>query len=205
MRRLLAALLLASGGALAQSDGPAVEACQSLAKRQQEGGGEVVIERDDRLQLVRRPRKAGSQPVSSVLTGNGAMVFADAPSAELAFVCLLADQKRAVFFEWLPRGEASALAACTRAPGLRERAQRCLEGLQQSAEQELLEVYTQRFQQAKDRGEATVAAFRKSNDAWRAYRDAECARRSAQASEKPDHVELACRVELTRRRAAEMR
>ena len=37
-----------------------------------------------------------------------------APSAELAFICLLADDKRAVFFEWLPRANASAMAQCTR-------------------------------------------------------------------------------------------
>jgi uncharacterized protein YecT (DUF1311 family) len=205
MRALVAGLLLASGGAMAQYDGPAVEACRALAKRQQEGKAEVVIDRDDRLQLARRARKAGSQPVSAVLTGNGAIVLSGAPSAELAFVCLLSDEKRAVYFDWLPRGGASALAACTRDPGLRERAQACLEGLQQTAEQELQEVYARRFQQANESGGAALDTYRRSNDAWRAYVDAECARRGAQAGGKAAQVELACRVELIRRRAAEMR
>ena len=205
MRALVAGLLLASGAAMAQYEGPAVEACRSLAKRQQDGKADVVIDRDERLHIARRARKAGSQPVNAVLTGNGAIVLAGAPSAELAFVCLLADEKRAVYFEWLPHGEASPLAACTRDPGLRERAQACLEGLQQAAEQDLLQVYARRFQQANDHGGGALDAYRKSNEAWRAYRDAECARRSAQASEKPVLAELACRVDLTRRRAADMR
>ena len=205
MKALAAGLLLASGAAMAQYAGPAVEACRSLAKRQQEGKAEVVIDRDDKLQLVRRARKAGSQPVSAVLTGNGAIVLSGAPSAELAFVCLLSDDKRAVYFDWLPRGDASPLAACTRDPGLRERAQACLEGLQQAAEQDLLQVYARRFQQANDHGAGALDTYRKSNEAWRAYREAECARRSAQASENPVLAELACRVDLTRRRAADMR
>ena len=203
--RLVASLLLASGAAMAQYEGPAVEACRSLAQRQQEGKAEVVIDRDERLQIARRARKAGSQPVGAVLTGTGAIVFAGAPSAELAFVCLLADEKRAVYFDWLPRGEAAPLAACTRDPGLRERAQACLEGMQQAAEQELQEVYARLFQQANERGGAVLDSYRRSNDAWRAYVDAECARRGAQAGERTPQVELACRVELMRRRAAEMR
>jgi uncharacterized protein YecT (DUF1311 family) len=207
MRLLVAALALASGTAIAQYRGPAVDACLAQAKRQQEGTAQIVLERDASLQIARGARKAGSQAVSAVLTGNGAVVFPESPSAELSFLCLLADEKRAVFFSWLPRSTPSALASCARSAELRARLRPCLESLQQMAEQELLLVYAQHFQQANERGAATVAAFRKSNDAWRAYRDAECARRREQPREgtAAEDLELACLVELTRRRAAEMR
>ena len=203
---LLAGLVLASGSAAAQYQGPALEACRAQAKRQHDGAGEVLIERDASLLIARGARKAGSQPVGAVLTGNGAIVFAGSPSAELSFVCLLADEKRAVFFSWVPRGDASVLASCTRSAQLRGQAHECLAGLQQVAEQELLVAYTQRFQQARERGEAVLAAYRKSNEAWLAYRDAECARRREQAPEGigGQDLELACRVELTRHRASEM-
>ena len=206
MRALIASLMLAGGSAFAQYDGPAAEACRAQAKRQQEGAGEVVIDRDASLQIARRAHAVGGQAVSAVLTGNGAIVFAGSPSAELAFICLLAGEKRAVFFSWLPRGDASALASCTRSAALRGRARECLEGHLHLAEQELLIAYTQRFRQASERGDATAAAYRKSNDAWRAYRDAECARRREQAPAEAaaQDLELACRVELTRRRAAEV-
>ena len=207
MRLLVAGLALASSTAMAQYQDPAVDACLAQAKRQQEGATQIVIERDASLQIARGARKAGSLAVSAVLTGNGAVVFADTPSAELSFVCLLAEGKRAVFFSWLPRSNPSALASCARAAELRARLRPCLENLQQMAEQELLLAYAQGFQQANERGAATVAAFRKSNDAWRAYRDAECARRREQPPEgtAAEDLELACLVELTRRRAADMR
>ena len=96
----------------AQYDGPAVETCRAYAKREMAregtGGKDVVIERDQALSIERYTRKLGNQFVSSILRGNGAVVLDNAPSAELAFICLLADDKRAVFFEWLPRPDASA-------------------------------------------------------------------------------------------------
>ena len=103
MRALIASLMLAGGSAFAQYDGPAAEACRAQAKRQQEGAGEVVIDRDASLQIARRAHAVGGQAVSAVLTGNGAIVFAGSPSAELAFICLLAGEKRAVFFSWQER------------------------------------------------------------------------------------------------------
>jgi len=114
--RLLLLLLLAPLAVSAQYDGPGVEVCRLFAQRQliRDAGTArtVVIERDHSLVIERYTRKVGNQFVSSILTGNGAVVFANAPSAELAFICLLADDKRAVFFEWLPRRDASAHPTC---------------------------------------------------------------------------------------------
>jgi uncharacterized protein YecT (DUF1311 family) len=196
---------------IAQYKGPAVDACRSYAlKELQRGGAQakvVVIERDAHLNMERYSGKVGAQPVSSILTGNGAVVYEGTPSAELSFVCLLADEKRPVFFSWQPRPNAPVLSQCVRSESLRGKERDCLELLQRTAEQDLLQVYAYRFQEANERGEKSLAAYRKANDEWREYRDAECARRrdSAPAGVSPDAQQAACMVELTRRRALDMR
>jgi hypothetical protein len=156
-----------------------------------------VIESDRQLLIARYTRKVGSQFVSSVLSGNGSIVYPGAAAAELSFICLLADDKHPVFFAWLPRQDTSSLAQCTRDESLRGKSRPCLEMLQQIAESELGQLYAERFQEAHARGEAAVAAYRKSNDEWRQYRDAECDRQGAGDEER----RIACIVDLTRRRA----
>jgi hypothetical protein len=205
MTALFFALALAASSAFAQYDGPGVESCRAYALKElrRDGGKakDAVIERDRHLFIERYTRKAGTQFVSSVLSGNGSVVYPDAPSAELSFVCLLADDKRPVFFTWLPRQDTSALAQCTREDSVRAKSRGCLEMLQQIAESELGQLYALRFQDANERGEAAVAAYRKSNDEWRQYRDAECERQGAADEAR----KLACIVDLTRRRAWDMR
>jgi uncharacterized protein YecT (DUF1311 family) len=207
----LVAFAACSPGVLAQYRGPAIEACRAYAMKELKRDGTqakaVVIERDSNLSFEREARKVGSQPVSSILTGNGAVVFEGAPSAELSFLCLLADEKRPVFFAWQPRPNAPALAQCTRTDGLRSKAGGCLELLLRVAEQDLSQVYAYRFQEANERGEKSVAAYRKANDEWREYRDAECARRRelTPSGVSAEDFQAACMVELTRRRALDMR
>ena len=117
MKILSLFLLLLSFHAHAQYDGPAVESCRRYALQESRREGaqarDVVFERDRSLTIERYTRKLGSQFVSSVLLGNGAVVYDGSPSAELAFVCLLANEKQPVFFYWLPRQDVSALAQCT--------------------------------------------------------------------------------------------
>jgi len=208
---LLASLTLLSSWVNAQYSGPAVEACRAYALSDLQRGGDkgsaVVIERDSNLNIERYSGKVGNQPVSSILTGNGAVVYEGAPSAELSFICLLADEKRPVFFSWQARSNVPALAQCGRSESLRGKERDCLELLLLTAEQDLSQVYAYRFQEANERGEKSLAAYRKANDEWREYRDAECARRREAASKgaSPDDVQAACMVELTRRRALDMR
>ena len=210
--RFLVFFLLA-GPAFAQYSGPAVEACRAYAKQELARDGsrakDVVFEHDQELSLERYTRKVGNQFVSSILRGNGAVVLEGAPSAELAFVCLLADDKRAVFFEWLPRRNPSALAQCTRDGG---KPRPCLETLLQVVENDLMQIYALQFQDARERdhgagSEKAVTSFRRANDEWRQYRDAECARRTEHTPKDvaADDYRLACLVELTRRRALDMR
>lgn len=208
--------LLLSPFSMAQYSGPAVETClafaKSEAKREGTSAKDIVFERDQNLMLERYTRKLGNQFVSSILRGNGAVVLDNAPSAELSFMCLLADDKRAVFFEWLPRINASAMAQCTRDDALRGKPRKCLETLLSVAETDLMQAYSAQFQEARERdsktgNEAAVNTFRKANEEWRQYRDAECQRRRdhTPAGVAVEDFQVACAVELTRRRALDMR
>jgi uncharacterized protein YecT (DUF1311 family) len=216
MRAFLFVLILVSAPVFAQYNGPAVDTCLAYAKREAQRDGtkakDIVFERDENLQIERYARKLGTQFVSSILRGNGAVVLDGAPSAELSFICMLADDKRAVFFEWLPRVNVPALAQCTRDGALRGKPRPCLETLLQVAENDLMQSYALHFQDARERdhsagNENAVASFRKANDEWRQYRDSECARRRDHAPKgvAADDFHLACMVELTRRRALDMR
>jgi uncharacterized protein YecT (DUF1311 family) len=202
--------------AFAQYNGPAVETClayaKSEAKREGTSAKDIIFERDRDLMLERYTRKLGNQFVSSILRGNGAVVLDNAPSAELSFMCLLADDNRAVFFEWLPRINASALAQCTRDEALRAKPRPCLETLLGVVETDLMQAYSARFQEARERdsqagNETAVNTFRKANEEWRRYRDAECQRRRDHTPKgiAAEDFLLACAVELTRRRALDMR
>lgn len=197
-------LALVASSAFAQYDGPAVQSCRDYAIKDLKRAGanvkEAVIEADRNLFISRYTRKVGSQFVSSVLSGNGSIVYPEAAAAELSFICLLADDKHPVFFAWLPRQDTRSLAQCTRDESLRGKSRQCLEMQQQIAESELGQLYAERFQEANARGEAAVARYRKSNDEWRQYRDAECDRQGATSEER----RIACIVDLTRRRAWDM-
>jgi uncharacterized protein YecT (DUF1311 family) len=196
---------------IAQYKGPAVEACRAYALKDLQRGGAsanaVVLESDSTLNIARYSGKVGTQPVSSILTGNGAVVYDGAPSAELSFICLLADEKRPVFFSWQARPNAPVLPQCERSASLRGKQSGCFELLLQTAEQDLSQVYAYRFQEANARGEKSLAAYRKANDEWREYREAECARRheTAAAGASAEAVHAACMIELTRRRALDMK
>ena len=200
------------GTANAQYAGPAVEACREYAKKEElrynKSTREIVFERDQALAIERYTRKLGTQFVSAVLTGNGVVVLEGAPSAELSFICLLADERRPVFFYWLPRHNTTALGQCRRSGS----AHACLELLNQVAESDLGQVYALRFQEARQRdfeakNEDSVAAYRRANEQWLLYREAECTRQRALAPQgiSPDDYQLACNVDLTRRRALDMR
>ena len=208
MKKNFCLLLLAAGftSAFAQYAGPGVETCRVHAERELRKENakiqSLVFDRDTELQIDRYTRNAGSQFVSSLLYGNGAIVYGGGvPAIEMAFLCLLANDKRAVFFHWSPRRDAPVLAQCRRG---RTGAGECLDSLLLITEQELTELYARHYVEARETdakagNEAAATAFRKSGDAWRAYRDAECARRAAGEERK------ACLLELTRRRALDVR
>jgi uncharacterized protein YecT (DUF1311 family) len=193
-------LLLLPLTAWAQYSGPAVDACRAFGERQLKTGGaaqKLVIERDRDLVIEKYARKAGSQFVSSILSGNGAILHPAGPGVELAFVCLLASEKQALLFHWVPRRDAPALAQCQRGAATGD----CLQLLLGLAERDLIEAAAYRFQDsleadAKAGNENASNAYRNAAAAWRAYRDAECARRGAADSD----AWRGCMVDLTKRR-----
>ena len=207
MKKLICALFLAacSMPALGQYAGPGVETCRAYAERELRKENSkiqsIVFDRDQNLNIDRYTRNVGSQFVSSLLYGNGAIVYAGTLAIEMSFLCLLADDRRAVFFNWFPRRDAPSLAQCRRSNGS---AGGCLDSLLTTADQELTELYAKhtveaRQADAKAGNQNASTTIRRSIDSWRAYRDAECARRAAGDERK------ACVVDLTRRRALDLR
>jgi hypothetical protein len=204
--KLLLILFALPLAAWAQYAGPGVETCRAYGEREvKKGGGEVkslVFDRDAALIIERATRKMGSQFVSSVLSGNGAITHSSGAAVELSFVCLLASEKQAVFFHWVPRKDAPALEQCKRgaAPG------ECLQLLQDLADRDLIEVAAYRFQDAleadaKTGNENASNTYRNSAASWRAYRDAECARRGETGSD----AWRGCMVDLARRRDLDLK
>ena len=198
---LLSALPLACS---AQYAGPAVEACLAYANKNltQTGAAKaaVAFDRDASLVIERYTKKAGSQFVSSLLVGNGAIVYPQGLTIEISFLCLLASDRQAVFFDWRPRRDAPVLAHCRRGKD----AAACLESMLLLAEQDLTALYSRHFIEARQADSAAgneerVAAFRKSADAFKAYRDAECARQAK------GEAHTACMIELTRRRSQDLK
>jgi uncharacterized protein YecT (DUF1311 family) len=199
----LAALPLAAWG---QYSGPGVETCRAYGERElKKSGGDVkglAFDSDAALVIERYARKLGSQYVGSVLTGHGAITRAVGPAVEMSFVCLLASEKQALFFQWVPRKDAPALAQCRRGATAGE----CLQLLLDVAERDLVEAAAFRFQDsleadARAGNENASSAYRNAAVAWRGYRDAECARRGPAGSDEW----RACMVDLTRRRYLDLR
>lgn len=211
MRLVFLLALFVSTASFAQYSGPAVNSCLAFAKRELAQSGakakDVVFDQDASLNIERYTRKIGSQFVSSVLTGNGAVVLEGSPSAELSFICLLADEKRPVFFWWLPRQGMSALAQCTRSEALRKQARPCLQFLKEVADQDLGQLYAVGLQDARARGVDVVEAHRKANAEWLEYREAECSRRASMWAGDADRQDfrVACEIDLTRRRLLDMK
>ena len=209
MKKFLCALAMSAAAmpTFSQYSGPGVETCRAFAERDIRKGSpkvqSVVFEQDRELNIDRYTSKVGSQFVSSLLYGNGAIAYGGGvPATEMTFVCLLADEKRAVFFHWFPRRDAPSLTQCRR--GGASNAGPCLETLLSAAEQELVELYAQhtvdaRQVDAKAKNDNALNSFRRGADAWKAYREAECGRRPAGDERK------ACMVDLTRRRALDLR
>ena len=204
--RLLLILFALPLAAWAQATGPAVDTCRAYGERElNKAGGDklrLAFDRDRALLHERYARKLGRQQVSSILSGNGAITRPAGTAVELSFVCLLASDKQAVFFHWVPRRDAPALEQCKRgaAPG------ECLQLLQDLVDRDLIEVAAYRFQEsleadAKTGNENASTAFRNSAAAWRAYRDAECARRGETGSD----AWRGCMVDLARRRYLDLK
>jgi hypothetical protein len=201
LRVLLAAALLPLA-ALAQHAGPEVEACRALGERELKKVDATMraleIDADRHLFLEGAKARIGSQPVSGVLSGHGGIVREAGQPVEIGFRCVLSAERKALWFHWVPRPYAPALAQCARGA----QTGHCLEALLEVAERDLIEISTQRYHELMAAGDASATrAFSESATAWRTYRDLECARRGGPDSD----AWRACRVDLTRRRYLDLR
>ncbi|MDH4326584.1 MAG: DUF1311 domain-containing protein [Betaproteobacteria bacterium] len=200
MRALLLLVLAALPfGAPAQYSGPALDACRAFGERELKRDGadvkSLAFDNDRHLLLERESRKLGAQAIGASLSGHGAIVRELGPAVEISFVCLLATERRALWFHWLPRRDAPTLQQCRRSAD----AGTCLEVLLNLAESDLVESAALRFQEsldadAKAGNDAASTAYRNAAAAWRNYRDLECARRGPAGSD----AWRACRIDLTR-------
>jgi len=200
MRVLLLCVLAALPfGAPAQYSGPALDACRAFGERELKRDGvdvtSLAFDNDRHLLLERESRKLGAQAIGASLSGHGAIVRELGPAVEMTFLCLLANEHRALWFHWLPRRDAPALQQCRRSAD----AGACLEVLLNLAESDLVEAAAFRFQasldaDAKTGNDAASTAYRNAAAAWRSYRDLECARRGPAGSD----AWRACRIDLTR-------
>ncbi len=199
----------------AQPAGSALEYCRTYAKRElaRDGAGfkDVVLDSGRHLLIERYGRKVGNQFVSTIVSGRGAVVYDGIPSVELQFACLLADEKRVLFFYWALHADSSPLMQSTRAGGDVESVRGCLQTLLLLEEAELTSSASLRFQESREvdvvaGNEHASDAFRKAAEAWRAYRDAECARRGGAAAPdaNSETIRLSCIVELTRQRGRDL-
>ena len=195
---LLLALCALPPAAAAQYSGPALETCRAFGERTLKADGAILkalaIDNDRHLYFERRARKLGSQALGASLSGHGAIVLEAGPPVEMSFLCLLASDKRALGFHWLPRRDASSLTQCRRVPDTGQ----CLQVLFDIAERDHIEISSVRFQQAQDAGAGD--AFRATAAAWSEYRDLECARRGTGGSDEW----RACMVDFTRQRYFEL-
>jgi hypothetical protein len=200
-RLLLVVLATLPVAAAAEYDGPALEACRAYGERVLKSDGAdlkaLEFDNDRHLFFKRESGKLGRQNIGASLSGYGAIVRAVGPAVEMAFLCLLANDRRALWFHWMPRRDAPTLRQCRRGSD----AGVCLQSLLTIAERDLLEATALRYQEAREAdakagNDAASSAYRDSGAAWRAYRDAECARRGASGSD----AWRACRVDLARRR-----
>ena len=198
---------------MAQNPTAAAKACQAHAERELHRNGliagRIVIDAGATLLVEKTTQKLGSQAVTSILRGTGALVPKSHPATELTFTCLLADDTRAVFFDWVQRRDAPVLEQCRRNSTTPTELGACFEQVQKIADLDLLAVSANRFQAAieADRasGGARGDAFRAAAAAWRGYREAECRSivTGAAAADAAD-LERACVIRLTRRRALEL-
>ena len=184
---LVLAGLVAAGPAAAQADrdAPLRERCATHARAVLAGGddavAEIVLDAEDQAVARFAVRRTGAQPASAVASGSGGLRRRTGERVALRWVCVLDDRGRAVFFHAGPEPAPRSLAECWRWSPSRAELDECLAS-------ELLEA--ERALEAAERGaheavrrltiatgrQSAMAAQAASDQAWRAYRDAECDR-----------------------------
>ena len=214
--RLLALLLAAlTAASWAEAAPTPLVSCQiygvPLIEAAHRGVASILLDPDGEARIQRRSEPVGTQPVPLVASGTGLLVDGDGEKITIAWLCLLENEDRALFFHWLRTSPASPVEACRTKPAGQEKAA-CLQKLLETAEHNLAAVsarLTPRPVPQPDDGLRRPAPPpRLSSDAaWRNYRDAECARRldaAIAAGAASKETLLTCLIERTLARIAEL-
>ena len=160
----------------------------------------VQIEPLSSAQVERRSPQPGREGVQLVIQGHGSEVGG---TGDFRYACLVGTSGDVLFVSIQPKGAGKVMAECTGRPSGQHA---CLRDLAASADRALAQaeadaVTEARRRAGKKRSEVDEPAA-ESIGAWRVYRDAECARRYDGGD---NDRQVACLVELTRARIAELR
>jgi uncharacterized protein YecT (DUF1311 family) len=161
----------------------------------------VQLEPLSSAQVERRSPPPGHEGVQLVIQGHGSEVGGG--TGDFRYACLVGTAGDVLFVSLQPEGAGKVMAECATRPAVQHA---CLRDLAASADRALADaeaaaVAEARRRAGKKRSEVDEPAA-ESIGAWRVYRDAECARRYDGGN---NDRELACLVELTRARIAELR
>jgi uncharacterized protein YecT (DUF1311 family) len=153
----------------------------------------------------------GSQPVSTVLSGQGIWQDKGGEPTNVRFVCLLEKAEKPIFCDVLEDGRRDPVDVCMDAfqPGGWGPLTDCMRAALKREEATLAAALKTAAQQAGQSMDPLSAkkTLQESNAQWAKYRDAECDRRQAAVAGRnhPDVGELTCRIRTTAERVADMR
>lgn len=193
----------------------ALESCRAVVvpELRHDGKPAVALELDeDKVVLETAEGSIGEQPIAAVLSAPGEIRRPSEPAKPVRLICLLGPGDSAVFAHLVPTEPPSALDVCYGRSAIRLDVAPCLEAALAAAERDLADRLAAARKEAADLDRVTgrthtAAALEASQRAWLAYRDEECHRRAALVAGGTGEgdIGLACRVDVTSARAAELR
>ncbi len=193
----------------------ALDSCRSMVEPELRHAGKAAVGLaiDDKKMLLETVKGAiGDQAVTAVLSAPGDIQRSGEPDTEVRLICLVGPGDTALFAHLVRTGPVSSLEVCYSRSSVRLDIAPCLEGALKTAEQAMDGQLQAARKDAADLDKVTgrthtAAALEASQRAWVAYRDEECHRRSALVAGGTGEgdIGLACRVDLTNARAAELR
>lgn len=154
--------------------------------------------------------KVGSQPVSTVLSGQGIWQEKTGGPSNVRFVCLLENSEKPVFVEMIEDGQRDPVDVCWDAfePAEWGKMTQCLQDSlkrEEAALKDALNKATQQAGQSLDKASAKKT-LQESNAQWVKYRDSECDRQQAFVAGRnhPDIGELTCKIRKTAERISDL-
>jgi uncharacterized protein YecT (DUF1311 family) len=218
---LLSGLMLGSGKLSAKTPPEAphndLAACQSYAtdwyKQANSDNFESITLGQTGLDEEKYEDKVGSQFISTVLSGYGQLKYKDEKPSPIQFTCLLESDQKAVFFHPSDSQPPDAVKQCWDKfqPGDWGSMQECLTKAQAQAELALGKLEAEAKTQAEKvesrfPDSAAHESLDNSSTQWKAYRDAECARRDAfrAGGNHPDVSRYECLIRKTEERIRDL-